>query len=176
MDGCPVPAPQAGTPCDDPEASCGHSCELPILCVDGAWQYGQNGCPICAAPNTPIATPSGEEPIAQLRVGDPVYTVEDGAIVTRPIAQVGSTPVSSHRVLRVILDNGATLEMSPGHPTADGRTFRDLARGDWLDSTHRVVSSTLIPFDASRTYDILPASRSGSYFAAGALVGSTLAR
>jgi hypothetical protein len=139
------------------------------------WQWQQNGCPICAAPDTPIGTPSGEQPIAALRVGDLVYTVEDGAVVARPLVRVGSTRVRSHSVLRVILSGGATLEMSPGHPTSDGRTFRDLEAGDWLDEGHRVVSSTLIPFDASHTHDILPASRSGSYFAAGVLVGSTLA-
>lgn len=175
-DGCPVPLPQAGTPCDDPDASCGLDCELPIVCQDGVWQWGQGMCPICAAPDTPIATPSGEQPIATLRVGDPVYTVEDGAVVVRPVVRIGSTPVRAHQVLRVVLDSGATLEMSPGHPTADGRVFQQLAAGDWLDATHRVVSSTLVPFDAARTYDIVPASRSGSYFAAGALVGSTLAR
>jgi hypothetical protein len=103
-----------------------------------------------------------------------VYTVKDDAIVAAPILRVGSTKVYSHRVLRVVLSDGSLIEMSPGHPTADGRIFSDLAEGDSLDATHHVISSILIPFDATHTHDILPDSPSGVYFAAGALVGSTL--
>jgi hypothetical protein len=70
--------------------------------------------------------------------------------------------------------DGAVLEISPGHPTADGRTFGDLARGSRLDDSHTVDSAELVPYRFDRTYDILPASSTGTYFAAGALVGSTL--
>ena len=75
-----------------------------------------------------------------------------------------------------MLDDGAIVEMSPGHPTADGRTFSDLLRGGALDERHSVVDAELVPYRHERTYDILPASSTGSYFAAGALVGSTLSR
>ena len=115
MDGCPNPAPQAGGACDDPNLQCGTSCELSIRCEQGAWQYAKGGCPMCAAPDTPIATPTGERPIAELRVGDLVYSVDDGAIVAVPIALVGSVPVSAHHVLRITLDDGAVLSISPGH-------------------------------------------------------------
>jgi hypothetical protein len=66
------------------------------------------------------------------------------------------------------------LSISPGHPTADGRLFSDLAAGTTLDAQHRVVEVQLVPYEHDRTYDILPASSSGAYFAAGALIGSTL--
>ena len=131
-------------------------------------------CPICASPDTPIATPSGERSIAELREGDLVYSVEDEAIVAVPLLRVGSTPVVGHRVMRVSLDDGTVIELSPGHPTADGRLFSDLAQGVKLDDRHAVVRAELVPYEHDRTYDILPASSSGTYFAGGALVGSTL--
>ncbi len=63
--------------------------------------------------------------------------------------------------------------MSPGHPTADGRTFADLRAGGTLDGL-RIMRVDLVPYGHARTYDILPGSETGSYFAAGARIGSTL--
>jgi hypothetical protein len=137
------------------------------------WQWNQGSCPICAAPTTLIATPSGEREIASLRVGDWVYSVNDGAIEAVPIVSLGSTPVTRHSVVRVTLKSGAVLEISPGHPTADGRLFGDLGRSDLLDGTE-IEDARLVPYDYDRTYDILPGSDTGTYFAAGALIGSTL--
>ncbi len=174
--GCPNPPPQAGEACDQPDLQCGLDCELTITCAEGAWRYGANECPICAAPDTAIATPSGPRAIASLRVGELVYSVDHGAIVAVPIARTGSTPVVNHRVVRLVLNDGAVLEMSPGHPTADGRVFSDLLRGGTLDEQHTVALAELVPYQHERTYDILPASSTGSYFAAGARVGSTLSR
>jgi hypothetical protein len=109
-----------------------------------------------------------------LKVGDLVYSVDDGAIMAVPVVGVGSTPVSSHHVLRVRLDNGEVLEMSPGHPTAEGRPFSELSVGSVLGESRSVVDIRLVPYRYTRTYDILPDSSTGTYFAAGALVGSTL--
>jgi hypothetical protein len=39
-----------------------------------------------------------------------------------------------------------------------------------------VVSVELVPYGHPFTYDILPASETHTYFAAGALIGTTLAR
>lgn len=172
--GCPAKMPQAGSPCSTPDASCGPDCNLVITCKDGVWQWRAGSCPICAAPDTPIATPSGERPIAALRVGDLVYSVDHGAIVPVPIVRAGHTRVRHHWVVRAELDNGAVLEISPGHPTADGRFFGDLATGSSLDSEHKVVAAHLVPYAHEATYDILPLSSTGTYFAAGALIGSTL--
>ncbi len=173
-DGCPNPPPQAGSACADPNLQCGTSCELPIRCESGAWQYGQEQCPICAAPDTPIATPTGDRPIADLRVGDLVYSVDQGAIVPVPVARIGSTPVAHHQVLRLTLSDGAVIEISPGHPLANGKPLSSLSAGAELDEQHRVRSIELIPYLHERTYDILPSSSSGTYFAAGALLGSTM--
>jgi len=65
------------------------------------------------------------------------------------------------------------LRISAKHPTADGRSFGDLQTGDWLGSL-RVLSVKWVPYDGAFTYDILPDSDSGLYFAGGALIGSTI--
>ena len=174
--GCPNPPPQAGSPCDDPDLQCGTSCELPIRCENGTWHYGVEMCPICAAPDTPIATPRGERPIAQLRVGDLVYSVDHDAILAVPVVRIGSTPVTNHRVLRLTLSSGAVLEISPNHPTASGAPLAALGHGASLGEDVELVSSELIPYAYDRTYDILPQSSTGTYFAAGAVLGSTLNR
>ncbi len=144
------------------------------VCTNGVWQWTQsNLCPVCASPDTPIATPFGERPIAELRVGDLVYSVDDGAIVPVPLVSVGQTPVAHHHVVRVVLRDGRPLEISAGHPTADGRTFGDLRAGGQLDS-HEIISVEVVPYTYPFTYDVLPGSKTGTYFAGGALVGSTL--
>jgi hypothetical protein len=107
-------------------------------------------------------------------MGDLVYSVDHDAIIAVPIARVGRTLVASHRVVRVVLTSGAVLEMSPGHRTADGRPFGDLIAGNAIDADHVVVSAELVPYTHDATYDVLPASSTGAYFAAGALVASTL--
>jgi hypothetical protein len=66
------------------------------------------------------------------------------------------------------------LQMSPGHPIADGRSFADLAAGSSLDAQHTVVSAELVPYAYDATYDVLPASSTATYFAAGVLVRSTM--
>ncbi|HET7542418.1 MAG TPA: hypothetical protein VFK05_21260 [Polyangiaceae bacterium] len=114
--------------------------------------------------------------MASLRVGDLVYSVDRDAIVVVPLLKAEHTSVARHRVVRVVLEDGRVLEISPGHPTADGRTFGDLLPGSKLDTAHSVLSAELVPYTYDATFDILPASSTGAYFAAGALIGSTLFR
>jgi hypothetical protein len=181
--GCPAKLPQAGSSCDlDPGTVCSSwSCgQMLLRCgettpgVPHVWQWLQDSCPLCASPDTPIATPFGDRPIAELRPGDLVFSVDHDATVVVPLTQVHRTAVRSHRVMRVVLDTGESLEISPGHPTADGRPFGELQSGSHLDSAHAVVSAELVPYRHDATYDILPASSTGTYFAAGTLIGSTL--
>jgi hypothetical protein len=128
----------------------------------------------CAAPDTPVATPTGERAIASLRPGDLVYSVDHAQVVPVPILTVHQSAVpAGHRMVRVRLADGATLEMSPQHPTLDGRVFRDLRAGGELGGV-AVLSVDEAPYEGDRTWDILPASDTGGYFAGGALVGSTL--
>ena len=130
---------------------------------------------MCASPDTPIATPAGERPIASLEVGDLVLSVDHGVVEAVPVARTRRTPVAVHHVVLVTLGDGSVLRISPGHPTADGRLFGELRAGDTLGG-EGVVSACLVPYDSDATYDILPASDTGTYFAAHVLVGSTLAR
>jgi hypothetical protein len=147
-----------------------------VVCEGGVWQWRGGNCPICASPDTPIATPGGDRAISELHVGDLVYSVDHDAIVAVPLARVSSTPVFGHHVVRATLDSGAVLEISAGHPTADGRTFGDLRPGSALDERHTVLRTEIVPYAHARTWDILPASDTGTYFASGAQVGSTLSR
>jgi hypothetical protein len=132
------------------------------------------GCP-CTAPTTPIATPTGDRPIAELRVGDLVYSVHHGAFAVVPIKLVHRTAVApTHEMSEVRLAHGPVLRITPAHPTADGRTFGDLRRGDRLDGV-TVDAVRVVPYGQDSTYDILPDSDSGTYVAGGVLIGSALA-
>ncbi len=73
-----------------------------------------------------IATPSGERPIADLSAGDLVYSAKGGALVEVPL---------------VTLDTGRVLEISPGHPIADGRFFSHLRAGELRDSEGELSSN-----------------------------------
>ena len=104
-----------------------------------------------------------------------VYSVDHGGFVVVPIKLVHRTPVApTHRVVEVKLAHGVILNVTPDHPTADGRTFADLAPGDRLDGV-RVEAVRVVPYGQAFTHDILPDSDSGSYVAGGVLIGSALA-
>jgi hypothetical protein len=83
--------------------------------------------------------------------------------------------VKNHRVVRLQLGDSAVLEVSPGHATADARTFGELRVGDQLDG-RTVISVERLSYEHSFTYDILPATESGAYYAGDVLIGSTLKR
>ena len=127
-----------------------------------------------ASPDTCIATPGGEIAIADLRVGDLVYSDHHGTIVV-PLVAVARTPVTAHHVMRVITDAGHVFEVSGPHPTADARRLDGLVAGADLDGD-RVVSIERIAYTHPFTHDILPASASGTYLANGVWLGSTLLR
>lgn len=159
----------ADGPCEEPTGPLGNAC---CGCACG---FCSAFCR-CAAPGTPIATPTGERPIAELRAGDLVYSIHRGEVVAVPLRAVHRLPAPpDHVVLRIQLADGGALQMSPGHPTADGRDLRDLVAGDRLgDATIAAIAA--VPYTHAFTHDILPDSDSGVYFAAGAAVGSTLHR
>jgi hypothetical protein len=142
-------------------------------CIRCACESQPGGCPICNSPDTPIATPDGERAIADLREGDLVLSMNDGQLVAVPVLATRSVQVFNHAVVHIVLDNGRTIEVSGSHPTADGRRLDALQPGDALGGPH-VQSIALVPYEHDRTYDILPASDTGTYVAGGALIGSTL--
>ena len=145
------------------------------MCIEPENGMCPYGCPtcVCASPDTSIATPDGERPISDLLVGDLVYSVHQNKVMPRAVLEVRVNPVFNHSVVRVTLTTGSTLEISARHPTADGRTFGDLSTGDALDSVE-IVSVEVIPYQYPFTYDILPDSDTGIYFAGGVAIGSTL--
>jgi hypothetical protein len=187
----PGPAPAPPVPvCSAPAFCCGSACcTQGQLCCEvtsnfttlGCYDPKQTGgtCPVgcagcvCAAPDTPIATPDGERAIATLAVGDRVLTVDHGRVMAAFIIAAHRIPARHHHVVHVELENGSILDISAPHPTADGRVFGDLRPDDQLGGI-RIASVSVVPYTSDYTYDILPDSDSGSYFAGGALVGSTL--
>jgi len=106
-------------------------------------------------------------------MGDLVYSVEHEAVVAVPIVAVHREPARGHAVPRLLLENGRALEVSAGHPTADGRVLGQISSGDRLGEV-RVTGVVYVAYPHAFTYDILPASSTGAYYAAGALIGSTL--
>jgi hypothetical protein len=124
-------------------------------------------------PEAEVATPLGSIPLSELVEGDLVYSVHDGGVRAVPVAVTNRTRVQDHQMLRISLAGGRVLVGSPGHPMADGRRFDQLRPGDELDGV-AVTGLELIPFSGEYTYDILPASDSGSYFVEGLRIGSSL--
>lgn len=177
--------------CTDAESCCGLTCcgSDSICCtLNGPVESGPGCVPIaevancpagcaplckCAAPDTLIATPAGERPIAALRRGDLVYSVDDGETTVVPIARVQRVPVRDHDVARAVLDDGRTLRITPSHPLADGRAFGDVRVGERLGDAV-VVAFEIVAYDEPFTHDILPMSSSGAYFVAGELIASTM--
>lgn len=135
------------------------------------------GCPICLARSTQIDTPRGPVAVQDLRVGDPVWTVNGfGERVAGVVVALGSAAVPpAHRVVHLVLSDGRELWASPGHPLADDRRLGELRSGDPVDGG-RVVSAELVAYGSSFTYDLLPSGPTALYWADGILLGSTLGR
>jgi hypothetical protein len=72
----------------------------------------------------------------------------------------------------VTLSDGRVVEASPGHPAADGRPVGELKPGDLLDGSH-VTAVERIPY-VGDTWDLLPDGQTGTYWANGVLLRSTL--
>ena len=181
--------PSVGKACSGPNDT---SCPADYECVQGCGSpvqyvgeppvpyvcqrkgYIQN-CPICLAVNTLIDTPLGRVPIQQLREGSSVWSVgKSGRRVPQAVARTSSVPVTpDHQMIQLILDDGRTLLVSPGHPTVDGRTVGNLIVNDLYDGA-RVVASALVSYGKGATYDILPSGETGFYWANGILLNSTL--
>lgn len=185
---CTEPPCESTTTCNTNEECCGSTCcrdgQICCLIMAGPW-FSQcvdpvegtcpAGCPmcVCADPDTPIATPNGERRIADIEVGDLVYSIDASRVVLVPVQEVRRNPVSGHEIVRITLETGRILELSARHPTAENGTIGELSAGQTLDGV--VVTATeTIPYEHEFTYDILPDSPSGVYFAAGVAIGSTL--
>lgn len=138
---------------------------------------GPPPCPICLAAATMISTPSGAVRVPNVRAGMLVWTAaRDGTRVAAAVLEVGSTPVpAGHLMVHLVMADGRNLLASPGHRTADGRALGTLAAGDQLDGS-TVGVWELVPYAGDRTYDLLPAGPTATYWANGILLASTITR
>lgn len=159
------------------------SCKGPNLeelpCPEGTFcsglpAYGcyPPGCPtpICLSLDTRIRTRNIEKKVSEIKEGEIVLTDHEKPV---KVIKTNKVKVKNHKILKVTFNDGTILEISPNHPTADGRLFKDLDIGDTVDN--RLVAEVILhPYDYQYTYDILPDSETGNYYANGILVGSTL--
>jgi len=134
-----------------------------------------NTCPICLAKGTLIDTPSGPVQVEELQRGMAVWSMDDsGRRVLAAVVETAVTPVPpSFQVVTVRLDDGRAVTASPGHPTAEGRLLGDYRVGDSLDGA-LVTAVERASYEKEATYDLLPSSTTGLYWANGILLRSTL--
>ena len=132
-------------------------------------------CPICLARWDRIATLAGDTPVTALRPGTLVWTLDAGGRrAAAPVLVVGHTPAPiGHQVVHLVLVDGRSVDVSPGHPLPDGRPVGDLRTGDPVDGSS-VASAELRRYDGSDTWDLLPAGATHVYWADGVPLRSTL--
>jgi hypothetical protein len=129
-------------------------------------------CPICLARGMRIATPHGPVPVTHVRVGMSVWsTRRDGRLIRAVVLETRRRRATGE-LLQIQLADGRSVLVSPGHPTAGGLLVGELSVGDRLSGS-RISAITPVSYDGF-TYDLLPSGPTGTYFADGMLLGSTL--
>ena len=143
--------------------------------IDQQALEGEPPCPICLAVGSRIDTPDGQIPVEELRLGDPVWTIDaNGRRVAGIVIAMGSTPAPvGHHVVRLALADGRSVTASPGHPLADGRLLGDLRVGDVVDGS-QVIDASAIAYTGADTFDLVASGSTGFYLAGGIPLGSTL--
>ena len=147
------------------------------IAVTSQTASGPPPCPICLARGTRIATPSGPIAVEDLREGMTVWTADAlGDRIAAVVTIVGSmTAPADHTVVRLVLADGRALYASPGHPLADGRLLGSIAVGDTVDGV-AVTNAERVPYGSGTTFDLLPSGPTGTYWADGVPLASTLLR
>jgi len=132
-------------------------------------------CPICLAAGTFIDTPAGPVRVEDMKEGAPVWTADaSGRRLVARVERTVRTPVPrDHEVVHVRLQDGRELYASPGHPSASGQPLGALEVGDMLDGSS-VVLAQRVRYSGEATFDILPSGPTGTYWANGVLLRSTL--
>lgn len=123
---------------------------------------------------TLIDTPDGQVAVESIERGMIAWSLDEaGNRVAVPVIETGSTNLSSTiKVVRLTLSDGRSVTASLGHPSAEGRALGTYQAGDVLDGSI-VVTTEIIDYDGGATFDILPDSPTGVYYANGVLLGST---
>jgi hypothetical protein len=147
-----------------------------VVTVSSRTPTGAPPCPICLAAATLIATPGGDVRVTDIKPGMVVWTAAaNGSRIAALVLDAGSMEApAGHLMVHLVLADGRELLASPGHPTADGRPIGSLAAGDVLGGA-KIIGWELVPYADGRTYDLLPAGPTGSYWANGIPLSTTLA-
>jgi hypothetical protein len=134
-----------------------------------------HGCPVCLSANSVIKTPNSDVNVKDIKDGMTVWSTDsNGIIIKSKVIKINHVFVGdTHKVIDLQLADGRELFVSPNHPTYDGRIIADLKVGETYDGS-TVKSIELVPYKYQFTYDILPDTQTGNYWANGILVGSTL--
>jgi hypothetical protein len=129
----------------------------------------------CLPESARIATPAGAVQVSRLRAGDRVFTLDAaGRRVVATIARMHSVPAPvDHTLVELTLADGRVLRVSAGHPTAAGVPLERLRPGDLLDRA-AITRIRHLPYPGAATWDLLPEGPTGTYWADGVLLGSTL--
>ncbi len=115
--------------------------------------------------------------VKEVKIGMRVWSQNArGEKIVGTVIRVSKTLVpKTHRVIHLVLSDKREAWVSPGHPTVNGAPVGSLRPGDSYDGA-TVVSVELVPYQDGYTYDLLPDSDTGSYWANGIRLGSTLAK
>ena len=160
-----------------PPISRGNEPPPPYYCEANEIANKPRNCPICLAENTQISTPTGMVNVKDIKIGARVWSLNKKGekIISAIINVSNSAAPKTHRVSHLVLADGRELWVSPSHPTINGLSVRDLRAGNTYDGS-LVKSRKLVPYWDTKTYDILPDSDTGYYWANKILLGSTLTR
>jgi hypothetical protein len=148
----------------------------PYFCELNEIANKPRSCPICLASNTNIYTPNGNVNVKDIKTGMHVWSLNNkGEKIESTIIKVSSVDVpKTHKVIHLILSDGRAVWASANHPTINGLYLGELKIGDLYDGS-KIKSADAVPYWDNKTYDILPDSGTGYYWANGILLGSTLA-
>lgn len=144
-------------------------------CVTNETAIRPRTCPICLASNALIATPNGDILVSQIVKGMKVWSVDEaGRKVAGTVTEINKTEVAqSHQVVHLVMADNREVWVSPNHPLVNGQSVGSLKVGDVYDGS-RIIVAALVQYWDNYTYDILPDSATGQYWADGILLGSTL--
>lgn len=147
----------------------GYSC-----LINEVAKQGRN-CPICLASNTLIDTPEGVTNVKEIKVGMYVWSFNKARTrIKSKVIKIGNSTVPvDHRMVHLVLADGRQLWVSPNHPTILGTPVSRLLTGQIYDGS-QIRSTSQASYWDTKTYDLLPDSETGIYFANGIPMESTL--